>query len=225
MTILTLGDSFTFGAELQDVPSSLAPTGQHQWDDQNQQLIPVNPSKFAWPSLLGEKFNQEVENMAVVGGSNSRIFRRAVASGIEKNYDLIICAWTSIARLDISYQGQECVLIAGNPVWPWAKTFFADHFEFNQEIEKWLAQVLALQSLFKIRNQKYIFVNALKNNVMPEYNYLVQHIDKEFYLDWDRGFQAWCKHSPRGPGGHFLEQGHELVANNLENFIKQKNLL
>ena len=225
MTILTLGDSFTFGAELQDVPSELTLTGQHKWDYQNLQSIPVDPSKFAWPSLLGERFNQEVENMAVVGGSNSRIFRQAVASGIKKNYDLIICAWTSISRLDISHQGQECVITARTPVWPWAKTFFADHFEYNQEIEKWLAQVLALQSFFKTRNQKYIFVNAINNNVIPEYNYLVQHIDKEFYLDWNSGFQAWCEHSPRGSGRHFLEQGHQLVANILENFIKQKNLL
>lgn len=225
MTILTLGDSFTFGAELQDVPASLAPTGQHQWDDHSRQLIPVDPSKFAWPSLLGEKFNQQVENMALVGGSNSRIFRRAVASGIEKNYDLIICAWTSITRLDISYQGRECVLIANNPVWPWAKTFFADHFEIKQEIEKWLTQVLALQSFFKTRNQKYIFVNAFKNKIMPEHNYLTHHIDKEFYIDWDSGLQAWCSHLPQGAGGHFLEQGHQLVADRLEEFIKQKKLL
>jgi lysophospholipase L1-like esterase len=219
MTILAIGDSFTFGAELPDVPKFLGTSGRHFWNDQTLELIDARPSQFAWPELLAKKLNQQVNNLSAVGGSNDRIFRLAVNESSLSCYDLVICAWTAVGRLDISHNGEECMVSSNVPVWPWVKAYYADHYNNLQEQQKWLSQLICLQSYFQQRNQKYIFVNALKNQIDSKYNYLVQQLDHRYFVNWHGSFQDWCKNTSRGTGGHFLEDGHRLVAERLYKFL------
>jgi lysophospholipase L1-like esterase len=219
MTILAIGDSFTFGAELPDVPTTLGLSGRHFWNEQTLASIDVKTSQFAWPELLAKKLNQKVNNLSAVGGSNDRIFRIAVNESSLSRYDLVICAWTSLGRLDLWFNGEECMISPNVPVWPWVKIYYSDHYNKLQEQQKWLSQLICLQSYFQQKNQKYIFVNALKNNIDPGYNHLVQQLDPRYFVNWSGSFWNWCKDLPCGPGGHFLEEGHQLVAERLYKFL------
>lgn len=227
MTILAIGDSFTFGAELNDCPGpeELSINCRQYWNPERTHMLEAKPSQFAWPALLSQRLNTDLVNLGLIGGSNDRIFRLAVTESSKKHYDLVICAWTSVNRLDISYQGEECPVTANVPVWPWVKSYYADHYDQNRVTEKWLSQLLTLQSYFKIHNQKYIFVNAVKNIIFSDYDYLKKQIDFTHYIDYEHSFQDWCNDLPRGPGGHFLEQGHQLVSDRLFEFVKNNNLL
>jgi lysophospholipase L1-like esterase len=223
MTILTVGDSFTFGAELSDVPEYLDATGQQYWDESTSCFIKATPSQLAWPALLAKKLNQPVDNHGVVGVSNDRIFRHTIATTAKNQYSLVICAWTALERLDISYQGKEVCVGAMNPGWDWVKSYYADHYDHAKETEKWLVQILGMQSYFQQRNQKYILVNTMPMHKFPIYNYLINQIDFDCFFNWNSCLQDLCKDVPRGRGGHFLEQGHEIVADHIYNFIKTKS--
>ena len=64
--ILTIGDSFTYGSELQD-------------------------PKLAWSYLLGK----EVINLAVPGASNDYIFRNTIGYPHKNTVEAVIVAWTT----------------------------------------------------------------------------------------------------------------------------------
>ena len=213
--ILAVGDSFTFGAELAGIPSDLGIFGN---DYNNQQ---IDPSPLAWPQLLADQLQQSVTNLGLVGSSNSRIFRRTMRACSADTYDLVVCAWTGLERLDITYDSKECVAIAQNPTWPWVKAYYSNHYTVEHATETWLAQVLGLQSYFKQRQQQYIFVNAVNPLISKKYSQLVNQIDFTHYLDWNGSFQDWTQGLPRGPRGHFLEEGHLIVAQRLIKFYQQ----
>jgi lysophospholipase L1-like esterase len=214
MTILAVGDSFTFGAELPGIPALLGIFGNNH---NNQQ---IDPSPLAWPQILADRLEQPLTNLGLVGGSNSRIFRRTIQACATNTYDLVVCAWTSLERMDLTYHGKECTISAGNPIWPWAKSYYSDHYTVEHATETWLAYILGLQSYFKQHRQQYIFVNAVNPLISKKYNQLVDQIDFAHYLDWNSSFQTWTQGLPRGPGGHFLEEGHRTVAQQLFEFYQ-----
>lgn len=226
MTILTLGDSFTFGAELTDLPSPVAGLfGNDYYDRTQNQVFKMAPSQLAWPALLAAKLVQPVDNHSVIGGSNSRIFRRAIADSGQKNYSLVICAWTQLPRIDISYQNKECPAAANNPKWPWIKNYFADHFNEFQEQERLLAQMIALQSYFKLRQLPYLFIKAFPIMFDTGLNYLHNQLDLNYCVAWDASMITLTAHLPQGQHGHFLEDGHRLVANVISEAMQRQNML
>ena len=230
MTILVVGDSFSFGLELSDLPTRhLSWQGNKYFDTNNRKLLHLEPSQLAWPVLLGQKLCQPVENISLHGSSNDRIFRKAVTYSIVKTYDLIICAWTNVDRYDLSWGKNELQLSASNamPMLPWFKDFVANHHNSVLMYQKWLSSVICLQEFFKAKNQSYLFVNAFAPQVnfdtldIDGYSLEVKtQIDHRYYADWDSNFYEWCQHLPFGPGGHFLEEGHQLVAEKIYNFYQ-----
>ena len=163
--------------------------------------------------MLATQLKQTVDNHSVIGGSNSRIFRRAISDSSQKNYSLVICAWTQLSRIDIAYQNQECPAAANNPKWPWIKNYFADHFSEFQEQQRLLAQMLALQSYFKLRRLPYLFIKALPIRFSTDLSHLHNQLDLNRCVSWDSSMTMLTAHLPRGAHGHFLEDGHKLVAN------------
>jgi hypothetical protein len=186
--------------------------GNDYYDPVTDQVRPMLPSSLAWPALLAQHLGQDLDNHAVVGGSNSRIFRRAVADSCGKQYSVIICAWTQLSRIDISYQGRECPAAANNPKWPWIKNYFADHYEDRQEQERLLAHMLALQSYFKAQGQRYRFIKSMYIQFLPDLAYLHDQLDQTQCVAWSSDMMQLCRGLPQGPHGHFLEAGHALVA-------------
>jgi len=212
MNILVVGDSLSFGCELPDVPEYLGLYGND--DTHSQQQLP--PSQYAWPSLIGKRLNVNVDNLSIAGGSNDRIFRLAVTESAKQSYQCVICAWTAVDRFDFSYQGQDLPLTAGVDVslkFPWFKSYLANHYDELKSQQRWLSQLLCLQALFKQQQQPYVFIKSCHVTVDKSLQYLWDKIDTDHCIDWKNNMLTWCSDLPRGPNGHFLEQGHELVAN------------
>ena len=74
--IYTIGDSFTYGDELD------------------------NP-KHAWPYILGDLIGYHVDNLARNGASNDYIVKTTVEYLESNAPDLVILAWTTPDRIDI----------------------------------------------------------------------------------------------------------------------------
>ena len=80
--IITFGDSFTYGHGLVDchIPK-------------NNYCGP-NPSKFAWPQLLGDMLGFEVINASVPGSSNVQILKEILKFENLLSTDIVIVGWT-----------------------------------------------------------------------------------------------------------------------------------
>tara|TARA_R110000772_G_C13251761_1_gene434608 strand:- start:358 stop:993 length:636 start_codon:yes stop_codon:yes gene_type:complete len=206
--ILTIGDSFTYGAELD------------------------NREQDAWPYLLGRELDFGVYNLAVPGGSNDRMFRVTIDRVVQNNYELVICAWTEPSRLDLMFGGKELQITSASyhhhTRFPWIKQYYAEHYDVAHATQTWLAKVLALQDLLKQRRQKYVFVSM--DGHWDDYHYKnigLQHmadaVDKEHYLGWPHeGFTHWQDGCPLGPNGHPLELGHQRIADKIYEHIRNK---
>ena len=52
-------------------------------------------------------------------------------------------------------------------------------------------------------------------------NDLIKQIDKDSFLGWpNESMMEWTNRVPQGPNGHFLEQGHEQVADKIYEHIR-----
>lgn len=210
MKILALGDSFTKGSELAD------------------------PSMSAWPVLLGKKLQALVENQAEYGGSNDMMFRKAIEFSSKKSFDIIIIAWTESHRMEIflnepifmEHRHYDIGPLSVNHHWgnlKWTREYYANHSNEEYFLRKWLCQVIALQGFFASRNQRYIFLNAFGNQQAlqkhkPE---LMQQVNTGSFLGWpDSGIVEWVYGTPHGKYGHPLEQGHQLVAEKIYEYIR-----
>lgn len=75
-TLYTIGDSFTYGDELDD-------------------------PKHAWPYILGDLMGYRVDNLARNGASNDYILQTTVEYLETNTPDCVIVAWTTEDRIDI----------------------------------------------------------------------------------------------------------------------------
>jgi len=233
MTILAVGDSITYGSELPDLPGLLA--GRYGNDfvlkDPNTGHITFTtspPSKLAWPNKLAELMGTDVDNLGLTGCGNDRIFRKALKHSAEKQYDLVVVAWSEVSRFDFAFEGKEMpVSLVNLKDFGWTKEFMTNHYDRRQCIERTLCFIIALQNHFKQVGQRYLFVNAMPLNLPklhPATQLLIQLIDQSNYIDFDSGMIEWgsTANVPHGPYGHFLEQGHQLVADKIFEFIQNQ---
>ena len=210
--IYCIGDSFTFGAELPDA------------------LDGINPSKFAWPSLLGNMYNIECINLGKQACSNARILKRTMDVTLAKRASVIIIAWSDPNRTD--YLDNDGVF----SVWPGRNTTRMETHRIditkkltamhndktdNWHQRAWLRQVILLQNFLTTHNQKYIMVQSHMSQ-WTNWNYkeqnqdLTQYIDETYFPGWPyEGFTEWAYGTKEGPNGHFLEEGHNIIAHKL----------
>ncbi len=196
MNLLTVGDSFTYGTELD------------------------NPSEHAWPVLLSRRLLANLTNISSGGFSNDAMFRECVEQVSKAHYDLVIVAWTDPARLEIARNGQPFSVNLSprmEKLVPWLR----DYYTYNQDDEhsyrRTIAMMLSLQSFLKSRNIRYIFVSTfglqtLTAKYQEKYKFLTDLIDRDHYPGWpDSGIVEWMGDCPKGPGGHPLELGHQRI--------------
>lgn len=226
MTILALGDSFTFGAELSDIPTHVGFYGNDYYDSNLCQLIQITPSKFSWPNLLGQKLGIPVENLSLIGGSNDRIYRLAVDRCSLQKYSLVICAWTSLGRLDLQYQGQDIAVSSQCHFnFDWIKTYTADHYDLNMDTKKCLINLLTLQSYFAQKQQPYLFIKSSPLYIPEELQYLKNQLALNNCVSWESDMYNLTSDLPRGKDHHMLEEGHERIADLLAKHILQNKVL
>jgi lysophospholipase L1-like esterase len=204
MRLLTVGDSFTYGEELAD-------------------------RSLAWPHVLADKLKYTVINHGEPAVSNDHILRK-VLEEID-NHDMIIIAWTHFARIEIA---DSCGIY---DIWPGcSSSMFNDEMNYRKELieyytrhhddeylyNRYLDKILLMQHYLKSNNKKYIMLDAFGNNEVRSLSNTIENkIDIRYYLGWsDETMMEWTYGCPKGPGGHFLEQGHEIVADKIYEHIR-----
>jgi lysophospholipase L1-like esterase len=210
MKILTVGDSFTFGEEL---------------TDRNQ----------AWPFLLAAQLNATVTNMARPGSGNKRMVRYVMEHIAEgHNPDLVVIGWSSAGRMEFAdedgffdvWPGYSGRMFANEQPWRLDLLDYINrHHNEEYLYRQYVLDVILLQNFLTCQGIKYIMIRAVGN----EYYHNTYHkltkllndlVDDRYYLGWPgQGMAEWTQGCPKGPGGHFLDAGHNKVANKLYEYI------
>lgn len=213
--LLTVGDSFTYGDELDDIHD-------------------------AWPYKLANLINYNVVNLGQSGCSNTSILRRTIvelAGLANEKYDLVVIGWTSAGRVE----WKDDIGVEYN-LWPGylgRSKFFHDHPWRNDWLnyinkyhnseylyQQYLVNVISLQSYLKANNIPYVMLNIVNNEYyrsssLKGLGYLANEIDKNNFPGWDNfGMAEIASNCPKGPGGHPLELGHQQIANRIYEHIR-----
>jgi hypothetical protein len=203
MKLLAVGDSFTYGEELSDLNN-------------------------AWPFLLGNKLGYTVNNLAKPGSGNTRMIRHAVEQ--IDNYDLIVIAWSHFARTELADKNgfydiwPGCSALPHKEFSPWRSdviNYYSKHHNDQYLYNQYLINVVLLQNFLNANNKKYIMLDAFGNNNYRKNDIIVDQIDSTYYVGWPTTtMMEWTYGTTQGPNGHFLEQGHEQVANKIYEHIR-----
>ena len=203
MKLLAVGDSFTYGEELSDLNN-------------------------AWPYLLGNKLGYTVDNFAKPGSGNARMIRHAVEQ--INNYDLIIIAWSHFARTELADENGFYDIWPGCDVFPhkefssWRSeviNYYSKHHNDQYLYNQYLINIILIQQYLKFNNKKYIMLDTFDNNNYRKNNPVVNQIDSTYYVGWPtETMMEWTYKTPQGSNGHFLEQGHEQVADKIYEHIR-----
>jgi hypothetical protein len=209
--ILAVGDSFTYGEELSSLDN-------------------------AYPYLLGRKIGSSVTNMAKPGSGNTRMIRYIMDRIAEGNIpDLVIIGWSSPGRMEFAdesgffdlwpgYSGRA--FMAEQP-WRTELLEYVNRYHDSFYLYKqYILNVILIQNFLNQQNIKYVMLKTVGN----EYYYNTNHfklnqyiklIDTEKYVGWpNAGMAEWTQGCDRGPGGHFLDDGHNQVANKINEHIR-----
>lgn len=209
MKLLTVGDSFTYGDELADLTK-------------------------AWPHLLGKELGYSVTNLGQSGGGNTQMIRKVVEH--YQDYDLIIIAWSHYARIE---HADEYGIY---DTWPGSRSaqLFANNINHRNELaeyitkhhyddylyKQYLINTLLLQNFLVNQNKQYLMMDAFGNNYFDfvtnkEISSLRDQIDTTYYVGWpDQTMMEITYGCTQGPGGHFLEAGHQRVAEKINEHIR-----
>jgi hypothetical protein len=204
MRLLTVGDSFTYGEELAELTS-------------------------AWPFLLGAKLGSDVSNLAKPSKSNTYMARTVIENFQE--YDLIIIAWSHFARMEL------CDNKGVYDVWPGnSGTLFTGELQYRKEVidyisryhddkylySQYLMNIILIQNFLEQHNKKYIMIDAFGNTKVRNLNLnLANLIDTTYYPGWpSESMMEWTYGTAKGNYGHFLEDGHRIVADKIYEHIR-----
>jgi hypothetical protein len=145
----------------------------HTWGDDLE-----NPSAQSWPALIANQLNCEFVNDSARGGSNDRIMYRTIKH-IDQ-FDKFYIAWTFSSRFtryrsdnnhEVNFNSRLTHLLYGNE--PDFKTYGQIHYRiwhnelYNFKI--WLQNIILLQSLFKLKNKRYVMLNT-DNNLIDQWS-------------------------------------------------------
>lgn len=203
MIISTFGDSFTFGQELLDRSN-------------------------AWPYQLARKLNLKVINYSNPSASNDQITRLLLTADIS---EITVIAWSHYARREFS--DSQGIF----DIWPGLQLKSLSHVNYRDELVKYitmyhndyydyscyLTKIILTQSYLKANNRKYIMLDAFGNVgwQRSEHSHLIKQIDTTYYLGWpNESMMEWTYGCSQGPGGHFLEDGHKIVAEKVYEYIR-----
>lgn len=204
MKLLTIGDSFTYGEEL---------------SDRNK----------AWPHILGKLLDYEVTNLGQPGCSNNAMVRTAIEHSNE--YDLIVVAWSHFARQQVAdengtwdvWPGSNDIFFTGDLKYRkelihYVSRYHSDDFLYNE----YVINVILLQKYLESQSLRYVMLDSFGNHQCEQRNTnsLISQVNQEHFLGWpNESMMEWAYGTPKGPSGHFLEQGHQLVAEKINEHI------
>lgn len=208
--LLTIGCSFTYGAELD------------------------NRENTAWPYVLGKNLDFEVINKGQGGASNDYMFRTAIESTVDDRYDLIVLQWSEPSRMEVWHDDRP-ISVTAHSNWrnigelSWMQDYYRYSYNDLFRYRTWYVHVLALQEYFKSINQNYLFCNLAglqgfyedSDGYYESLKHLWDKVDEKNYVGWPiDGFLEFQGDCAKGPGGHPLELGHERIANKIYEHIR-----
>ena len=201
LTIITNGDSWTFGSEIADPDlAKNYPEATHitQWDfleDNDSYRIPR-----IWPTYLGQKLDADVVNLAWPADDNGSILRRTlsyistnyIAKNISTENLLVVIGWSSPERNSFWYKDEQQSLPFR--LWPNVPNFNAPAQEKFWElyvaylwhpeefIPRFVLDCLQFENFCRAHNIKFLHFNAFYQT--PKENVdRWQHIDVATELD------------------------------------------
>lgn len=205
-----------------------------------------------WPKILGDLAGVTVVNESETGGSNDMMFRKALSLTVTKSYDLVLIAWTDIARTEVYFnepiesnrlpdelisekfhrvQGPGPVSVSHN--WsdlPWIEKYYGMHYNERYLLERWIHQAVTLQEYFKAKQQAFVYVSNFGNT-----QYLKSHTDIPMLkmLDVKSWIGNWPGSTLREWGvpvgihkhGHFTLDAHKHIARKIHEHIRNRGWL
>jgi len=214
MRLLTVGDSFTYGEELADLTS-------------------------AWPVLLGNKLGYEVTNLAKPGSGNTRMVRHVVEQ--VDNYDMVIIAWSHFGRFEMADEAGCYDIWPGcnnkaqyklNSSWRWDQIdYFSRHHDDYYLYRQYLTNILLLQGFLTAHKKRYVMMDTFGNNYDPNLTIsmlreknldLMNKVHRRYFIGWpEETMMEWTYGCQQGEKGHFLEDGHTVIAEKIVKFMEQ----
>ena len=214
MKIVAAGDSFTYGEELANL--------EHAYPYVLSSLLPGDNS---------------VVNLAQPAGSNDKVVRKLTEYLLDNTADLVVIGWTSPGRLEFADENGDF------DIWPGynGNLFVSDGLEYRSTVnkyfsvyhskeflyKKYLQNIILMQTFLKLKNIKYVMMDVVardpyKNKYfLGEYKKFHNEIDKSCFIEYNTGSMAeWTRGCPKGPRDHFLDLGHQQVANRIYEHIR-----
>jgi lysophospholipase L1-like esterase len=211
MNLFTAGDSFTYGEELEDRTS-------------------------AWPQQLANQINYQLINLASPAASNDKILRTTFEHLLTHTPDLVVIGWSNIGRSEYAdefgyydvwpgYQGN--LFRRDNTLWREELVEYISRYHNIESINrKFLQQVILLQKYLESCKIQYVMLNIVQNEYyklkkFPGQELYEQQVNRDTFLGFDdSGMIEWVEGCKKGPGGHFLEDGHQIVADRIYEHIR-----
>ena len=207
--ILAIGDSFTYGEELDDI-------------------------YLAWPYQIARSLGAQVVNLGEPGSGNRRMVRKIMDHVTDNpDTDLVLIGWSSPGRTEFAdmegvysiWPGYSCKLFTRDEqLW---RVELLEHLNKHHDpaymFEQYLVDVILTQSFLKTKKIKYLMCNVSGNEyyhkiMTNKFNNLRSEIDQEYFVGWpNTGMTEWAFKCRKGKYGHFLEEGHFRVADELLN--------
>ena len=209
--IYCIGDSFTYGEEL---------TNREQ----------------AWPAVLGKKLNQPVTNWGKPATGNYRIVKRAM-DAVFAGASMIVIGWSDPARQEFADDVGITDLWAGRD---FRRMQTCNDHRINlikymtaydvprYYYVKWIRQIILIQAFCQVNSVPCMMFSACNaedwnRNYMFDHANLIDRVDSSTYVGWPlSGSTEWTFGTPHGPGGHPLEQGHEIIAEKIYEHISSR---
>jgi len=210
--ILSVGDSFTYGEELEN-------------------------RDHAYPYYLAKGLKASVVNLGQPSGGNTQMIRKVIDYVISgEPVDLVTIGWTSPGRMEFAdangvfdlWPGYGGALFRqGGQEWRLELLDYINkHHSPEYLYQKFIMDVIMMQSFLKERNIKYVMLSVASNEYYHNTYYnsdaiLPKHIDAANFLGWpNQGMAEWTQGCKRGPYGHFLTDGHKKVTAKLYEHIR-----
>jgi len=211
MNLLTAGDSFTYGEELEDRTS-------------------------AWPQVLASKLDYQLINLGTPAASNDKILRITFEHLLTHTPDMVVIGWSNIGRSEYAdefgyydvwpgYQGN--LFRRDNTLWREELVEYISKYHNIESINrKFLQQVVLLQKYLELCKIQYVMLNIVQNEYyklkkFPGQELYHQQVNRDTFLGFDdSGMIEWVEGCKKGPGGHFLEDGHQIVADRIYEHIR-----
>jgi hypothetical protein len=231
------GDSWAYGSELRD-PSR--PDIANDFD-------PVHDSyrqRHNWAGLLGQELGLPVINHGWAGGSNHRILRttidditRLVRTG---RRPFVILAWTQIQRFELwdneKNHWMEYVSPASEGNKDIGLEIWSRHANDISDLTQYLQHLILADAFLKTNNVPYFGTNVFRHNFNiledlardPQFaSHLWQlsntiRLDRHMYNVSISQLLAPHREVQYGAGGHPLERGQEIIAENLAKQLLQQ---